>query len=33
MRARRGKGGGESFKGSQTLCTPSTADAIFCLAE
>lgn len=28
-----GKGGGEGFKGSQTLCTPSRADAIFCLAE
>lgn len=27
------KGGGEGLKGSQTLCTPSTADAIFCLAE
>lgn len=27
------KGGGSGFQGSQTLCTPSTVDAIFCLAE
>lgn len=30
---RGGKRNGGEFKGSQTLCTPSTADATFCLAQ
>lgn len=30
---RGGKRNGEEFRGSQTLCTPSTADATFCLAQ
>lgn len=29
----RGKRNGEEFRGSQTFCTPSTADATFCLAQ